>query len=162
MFFRVLFQYLLRYVTQAIVSPSGVNFINVLLTHFLYKSTSHSFSLVTVWLWKIFGAKILAQNLRIKCWWKKSTPGQIDLQLAKIAFLQNKYFCSMLLFVLWKVRHLQSRNLTESYSTSQTLSDAYTISNDERHVTSAVNFINLLHACFLYKILAPKITKLCL
>jgi len=31
----------------------------------------------------------------------------------------------------------------------------------EKTYTPGVNFINILRKCFLYKILAPKITKLC-
>ncbi len=47
----------------------GVNFINILLAAFLYESVLHSFSLITIWLCKFFGAKILVQKLLIKCWW---------------------------------------------------------------------------------------------
>jgi len=44
----------------------GVNFINILLAHFLYKSASQSFSLITVWLCNIFWQKeILAQMLLV-------------------------------------------------------------------------------------------------
>ncbi len=49
---------------------SGVNLINILRTHFSYKSASLSFSLVTFWLWrKDFGKKkhFCMKNARIKC-----------------------------------------------------------------------------------------------
>jgi len=45
-----------------------VNFNIIVRKHFLYKSASHSFSLITVRIF-IFGAKILAQNASVKCWW---------------------------------------------------------------------------------------------
>jgi len=38
-------------------------------TRFFCTSVLHSFSLITVWLLKFFGANILAQKLLIKCWW---------------------------------------------------------------------------------------------
>ncbi len=40
-----------------------INFINILCAHFLYKSELSSFSL------QFFGAKILAKNALVKCWW---------------------------------------------------------------------------------------------
>ncbi len=41
---------------------AGVNFINILLAHFLYRSVLGSFSLNTVWL-----CIFMAQNLIVKC-----------------------------------------------------------------------------------------------
>jgi hypothetical protein len=46
---------------------AGVNFINILLVTFSYKSVLQSFSLVTVWLCSFFGARILAQKLLVNC-----------------------------------------------------------------------------------------------
>ncbi len=36
---------------------------------FSYKSTLRTFSLITVWLNNIFGKRISAQKLLVKCWW---------------------------------------------------------------------------------------------
>jgi len=46
---------------------SGINFINILCTHFLYKRHFGSFSLVTFWLW----GEICTKNLRLKRWWNR-------------------------------------------------------------------------------------------
>jgi len=43
----------------------GVNFINILRTHFSYEIKLSSFSLHRVWLWTNFCTK----NARLKCWW---------------------------------------------------------------------------------------------
>jgi len=43
----------------------GVNFINMLWAHFLYKSLLSSFSLLRIWLWTNFRTI----NARVKCWW---------------------------------------------------------------------------------------------
>jgi len=50
------------------VTP-GVNFINILLDTFLYKSVFRSFSLIRVWFCNFFGKKIFSKELLIKCWW---------------------------------------------------------------------------------------------
>ncbi len=44
------------------------NFTNILCTPFLYESAFHSFSLLTVWLCNLFGKRMFAQKLLIKCW----------------------------------------------------------------------------------------------
>ncbi len=46
-----------------------VNFINILLEHFSYKSALTSFFLITVWLCNFFGKILLLQKLLLKCWW---------------------------------------------------------------------------------------------
>ncbi len=43
----------------------GINFINILCSHFLYKSLLSGFSLLRVWFWMNFHMK----NAHIKCWW---------------------------------------------------------------------------------------------
>ncbi len=51
-------------------APQGVNVINILRAHFLYKSASLSFSVVTFWLWqKDFGEKknFRTKNAHAKC-----------------------------------------------------------------------------------------------
>ncbi len=47
----------------------GVNFINILLSPFLYKNALLSFYLITVWLCNFFIERISLQKLLVKCWW---------------------------------------------------------------------------------------------
>jgi len=61
-------KYLLMEEEMQATQASGVNFINILHESFSYESASRSFSLVTFWLYKFFGAKILVKNVHIKCW----------------------------------------------------------------------------------------------
>jgi len=42
-----------------------VNFINILRSHFSYKSLLNSFSLLRFWLW----TNLRTKNVHIKCWW---------------------------------------------------------------------------------------------
>ncbi len=69
----------------------GVNFINILCAPFSYKSALLSFSLVTVWLYKKFGAKILAQKRLVKCWWNwPQNPWQSGLVASQARELVSK------------------------------------------------------------------------
>jgi len=52
----------------------GVHFINILRANFLYESALGNDSLVTFWLCVFFGAKILAQKVRVKCWYSWDLP----------------------------------------------------------------------------------------
>jgi len=58
-----------RSVFGVFVCGEGVNFINILLKTFSYKTFLCSFSIVTVWLWNILISRILVQKSLIKCWW---------------------------------------------------------------------------------------------
>jgi len=47
---------------------ASVNFTNILQRALLHESVWYSFSLLKVWLCNIFGERILAQKLLLKCW----------------------------------------------------------------------------------------------
>ncbi len=66
-----------------IVYPSGVSFINVLCTPFLYVSALHSFSLATFWLWHKYKSTFVQKNARKKTLLKLTAGCRSKLQAKK-------------------------------------------------------------------------------
>jgi len=56
-------------VHMTLMKLTGVNFINILCSPFLYKSASRSFSLVMFWLWQKYSKCFHTINVFVKCWW---------------------------------------------------------------------------------------------
>jgi len=83
---------------------SGVNFINILRMPFLYESTLHSFSLITVWLW-FFWWKNIGAKAAHKCWWNW-LPGSQPLEGAWMwVALYHKFYVITYEHFVFSFRH---------------------------------------------------------